>query len=200
MLATPGKLFAAPGWVYELKYDGFRTLASKRAGAIALHSRTGREMAARFPEVVDALRTVGADLVVDGELVICDDMGRPQWRRLQRRNVLRERKRIQSAAAADPACIFAFDLLWLDGEDYRHFPLVIRKAMLARVLRGCDRVKYADHFEGSPAHLWQMAVQLELEGIVAKDGSSVYSPGRTTRWQKVKTDAGAERERQRRPR
>lgn len=199
MIATPGKLFAARGWLFELKYDGFRCLASKIGGAVRLLSRNGNDMTARFPEVVESLRAIAADLVVDAELVVCDEMGRPQWDRLHRRHAARSAKTIAARASADPACLFAFDLLWLDGEDYRHFPLSIRKMMLARTVRDCPRVKAAEHFENSPTPLWQMALQLELEGIVAKDASSVYSAGRSTRWQKIKTPAGAERERQRRP-
>ena len=78
---------------------------------------------------------------------------------------------------------------WVVG----NFPLTIRKAMLARVLAGSDRIKYAEHFEDSPAELWALAKRLDLEGIVAKHGSSTYSAGRSDRWVKIKTAAGAER-------
>jgi bifunctional non-homologous end joining protein LigD len=106
---------------------------------------------------------------------------------------------VRTAAAQNPACIFAFDLLWLDGQDYRNYPLVIRKAMLHKTLKGSKRIIYAAHFENSPPEVWALATIFELEGIVAKDGSSIYTAGRTTRWQKIKTDLGAERERLRRP-
>jgi len=124
MVATPGKLFAGRGWIFELKYDGFRCLASTRRGiGVRLESRNGRDMTACFPELAEELAAIDADLVVDGEVVICDEMGRPQWNRLHKRHMLRNPRRIATAATADPACIFAFDLPWLNGEDYRHFPL-----------------------------------------------------------------------------
>ncbi|MGZ5165227.1 MAG: ATP-dependent DNA ligase [Burkholderiales bacterium] len=199
MLATPGTLFSAPGWIFELKYDGFRCLASKWGDVIRLESRNGRDMSGCFPELVEAMRAVEHSFVCDGELVVLDEQGRPQWERLKRRHVLRHPARIRQAAAEEPACIFAFDLLWLDGEDYRARALLDRKWALYEVLGQRGRVRHAGHFADSSAELWQMAVELELEGIVAKDAGSIYTAGRATRWLKIKTDVGAERERQRRP-
>lgn len=144
MLATPAKaLFHARGWIYELKYDGFRCLATKHGKRVRLESRNGRDMAPQFPELVDAMRALDHDLVLDGELVICDERGHPQWDRLRNRSVRRNEESIRSAAAEDPAAIFAFDMLWLDGEDYRGFPLVVRKAMLRDALKGSRRIIYA---------------------------------------------------------
>jgi bifunctional non-homologous end joining protein LigD len=201
MLATLAKVpFSAQGWIYELKYDGFRCLASKVSERVCLMSRNGNDMADRFPEVVVAMAAIPADVVLDGELVICDELGCSQWSRLQKRHVIRRPDRVRAAAAADPACIFAFDLLWLNGEDYRPYPLVIRKAKLSETLKGSKRIMYASHFENSAAEVWALATKFELEGIVAKDGSSTYSAGRTTHWQKIKTEFGRHRERLRRPR
>lgn len=140
-----------------------------------------------LPRLADELAAIDADLVLDGELVICDEIGRPQWHRLHKRHLLRNPRRIDAASQADPACISAFDLLWLNGEDYRHFPLVVRKAQLGAILRGRRRVKYADHFENSPGPPWHLAEKLEPEGIVAKAAASVYRAGRTHSWMKIKT-------------
>jgi ATP-dependent DNA ligase len=71
--------------------------------------------------------------------------------------------------------------------------------MLHKTLTGSQRIIYAAHFENSPAEVWALAKKFELEGIVAKDGSSIYTAGRSTRWLKIKTEVGAERERDRRP-
>ncbi|MGZ5121754.1 MAG: ATP-dependent DNA ligase [Burkholderiales bacterium] len=200
MLATPAKVpFSAQGWIFELKYDGFRVLASKKGKRVRLESRNGRDMTAEFPELAAAMRTLRHDVVIDGELVICDDRGCPQFARLGQRARLRRPDRIGVAAAKDPAAIFAFDLLELDGEDYRGYPLVIRKGMLQQAVSGSERIIYAGHFENSAAELWALAKKFKLEGIVAKDGSAAYAAGRSTRWQKIKTQLGAERERKRRP-
>jgi len=199
MLATPGKLFSAPGWIYELKHDGFRVLVTKCGDVLRLESRNGRDMSGLFPELLDEIRSIGHDFVADGELVILDDQGCPQWDRLQRRHVLRHTHRIQQAAVDDPAVIFAFDLLWLDGADVRPRPLLERKQALKGVLPANRRIRYTGHFANSCSDLWRLAVQMQMEGIVAKDVSSAYTAGRSTRWLKIKTEVGAERERQRRP-
>ena len=200
MLATPAKVrLSLPGWIYELKYDGFRCLVSKRRHVVRLESRNGRDLSPYFPELVAEIAPIPHDFVADTELVVLDEKGCPQWNRLTKRHAPRSPDAIRRAAAADPAAIFAFDLLWLDGADLRPRPLLERKAALLGILPGNRRIRYARHVANSSTDIWQMAVQLELEGIVAKDAASVYSPGRTTRWLKIKTDAGAEREKQRRP-
>lgn len=200
MLATPGKLFSAPGWIFELKYDGFRCLVVKTLDVVSLLSRSGREMGACFPEIVEAARAVPHDFVADGELVIVDETGRPQFEALTRRNAMRSPARIRKAAAEQPAAVFAFDLLWLDGEDFRERRLLDRKAALYDLLGQRRRIRHTGHFAASSRELWQLALQLELEGIVAKEAASTYTAGRTTRWQKIKTPAGEAREAARRSR
>jgi bifunctional non-homologous end joining protein LigD len=199
MLATPGKLFSAKGWIFELKHDGFRCLVTKLGGGVRLESRSGRDMSACFPELVDEIMPIRADFVADAELVVLDEQGRPVWERLTARQAIKNPARIRQAAAEDPAALFAFDLLWLNGADFRPRPLLERKDALYRTLPANRRIRYAAHFADSSKDLWQLAVELELEGIVAKDAASVYTAGRSARWLKIKTDAGAERERQRRP-
>lgn len=68
MLATPGKLFSAAGWIFELKHDGFRCLVTKTGGVVRLESRNGRDLSPYFPELVDEIRPIRADFVADGEL------------------------------------------------------------------------------------------------------------------------------------
>jgi bifunctional non-homologous end joining protein LigD len=119
---------------------------------------------------------------------------------LTARHVIKNPARIRQAAAQDPAAIFAFDLLWLNGADFRPRPLLERKAALHGTLPANRRIRYAAHFADSSKELCQLVVDLELEGIVAKDAVSIYTAGRTARWLKIKTQAGAERERRRRPR
>jgi bifunctional non-homologous end joining protein LigD len=99
MLATHGKLFSAAGWIYELKYDGFRCLICKHGETVRLESRNGLDKSACFPELVDELRPIPHDFVADGELVVLDEHGCPQWDWLQKRHVLRDPGRIRRAAA-----------------------------------------------------------------------------------------------------
>ena len=198
MLATPGTLASWKGWIYELKYDGFRCLISKRRDIVRLESRSGRDMSECFPELVDEIRPIPQDFIADAELVVLDEQGRPVWERLKARHVIRKPERIRQAAA-DPAVLFAFDLLWLNGADFRVRPLIERKAALHRLLPANRRIRYAGHFLDSCKELWALANEHELEGIVAKDAASPYKTGRTSRWLKIKTKVGAARERARRP-
>lgn len=198
MLATAAKApFSAPGWVYELKYDGFRCLVCKRGGVVRLESRNGRDMADAFPELVAEIAPIRGDFVLDCELVILDEQGRPEWDRLHRRHMTRKPERARMAAAEDPAALFAFDLLSLDGADFRPRPLLTRKSALHALVPGNRRIRYAGHFHDDCADLWRMALGLELEGIVAKDAASPYVAGRATTWRKIKTPFGVEREKRR---
>jgi ATP-dependent DNA ligase len=174
-------------------------LITKHGDTVRLYSRNGLDKAYCFPELVDEIRPIPHDFVADGELVILDENGCPQWDRLQKRHVIKNPQRIRRASIEDPAAIFAFDLLWLDGADFRKRTLLERKDALHRLLPANRRVRYARHMNDSSAEVWQLAVQMDVEGIVAKDGASIYTAGRTTRWQKIKTDIGAEREKQQRP-
>jgi bifunctional non-homologous end joining protein LigD len=96
-LATLGKLFSAPGWIYELKYDGFRCLVCKHGDIVRLESRRGRDMGVMFPELVAEILVISADFVADAELVVLDDQGRPQWDRLHRRHAVHSPDRIRRA-------------------------------------------------------------------------------------------------------
>ena len=197
MLATPGKLRSDRGWLYELKYDGFRCLVSKYRKIVRLESRSGRDMSECFPELVEEIRPIRQDFVIDAELVVLDEQGRPVWERLRARHMIRKPERIREAAATDPAALFAFDLLCLNGADFRVRSLLERKAVLHRLLPANRRIRYAGHFLGSCEELWTLANERELEGIVAKDAASTYTAGRTSRWLKIKTIIGrSEKERE----
>jgi bifunctional non-homologous end joining protein LigD len=198
MHATPGKLFSARGWIYELKHDGFRCLVKKRGDAVRLESRSGRDMSDRFPELVAEIQPIPRDFIADSELVVLDTEGRSVWERLHARHRLQDPAKIKHAAASEPAVIFAFDLLWLDGADLRARALLQRKDALHRMLPANRRIRYAAHVNDDCSDLWQLANAMDLEGIVAKRGDSFYSAGRSDYWQKVKTMVGAERERERR--
>ena len=120
--------FTRAGWVFEIKYDGFRSLAVHQGEDVALVSRRGNDMTRCYPEVAAALRTLPR-IVIDGELVILDSTGRPQFDRLRRRLALKRPGAVEFAARQEPATLMAFDLLMLDGKDLRRLPLLKRKAV-----------------------------------------------------------------------
>lgn len=142
MLAPTARPFNRPGWIFELKYDGFRVLAGRRDKEVRLISRRGTDLLPCYPEISDCLAELPG-LLIDGELVVLDAHGRSDFETLRRRLALKRPTSVDDAAKRTPAAIFAFDLLQLRGKDVRALPLLKRKALEA--LRGSERVQYLDH-------------------------------------------------------
>jgi len=177
--------FDHPDWIFELKLDGFRSLAYIEAGECRLVSRNGntfasfRDLAA---QVAASFR--GADGVLDGEIVCLDENGCPQFEDLMfRRGEL---------------FFVAFDALHLDGDDVRGLPLLERKRMLRRAVPRSSnrsyRLRYLDHIEANGCALYGMACERELEGIVAKHRGGPYDARRPL-WVKIKNPAYTQAER-----
>jgi bifunctional non-homologous end joining protein LigD len=189
MLAeTRDRPFSDPGWLFELKLDGYRLLAAKSGGPPRLFSRNGNDLAATFPEVS---RAVGAlplgRVLLDGEVVALDDSGRPSFQRLQQRAKLTRALDIRRAAVENPVTFFVFDLLAAEDFDVRPLPLVKRKELLRRLLPPAGLIRFLDHFQGDGEVLYQQVRGLGLEGIVAKRADSTYRAGRSPSWLKVRT-------------
>jgi bifunctional non-homologous end joining protein LigD len=106
MLAELSAPFSKPGWLFEIKYDGFRMLAGRHRGRPRLRYRRGADATTAFPEVAEALAALPhRDLVFDGEVVVLDDDGRPNFQRLQQRFQSRRRDAAR-AAGEHPATLF----------------------------------------------------------------------------------------------
>ena len=191
------KPFTRAGWIFELKYDGFRVLAGRHGDTVTLVSRRGTNLLPNYPEIGECLKAL-PDLALDGELVMLDDVGRPQFEPLSRRLRLKKSDAIMSASRKHPAVVFAFDLLGLKGKDLRRLPLLTRKAMLKDVLKDSARIRHVEHIGEEGERLFKMAERLGLEGIVAKRAASAYPKGRTSDWVKLKTTAGRRIDAQRR--
>jgi len=188
LIGERGRPFSDPGWVFEMKMDGFRVLA--HAGAVPrLVSRNGTNLGPAFPEVVTALQTL-PELVLDGELVVLDAEGRPLFERLRRRFAMKAPHSVKAASATEPAVLFAFDLLGHGNRDWRPQPLLKRKAALEKGLAGGDLVQYLSHVGEQGERLYEAVDGLGLEGIVAKPADSPYRKGRTSGWLKIKTPHG----------
>jgi bifunctional non-homologous end joining protein LigD len=177
MLATNAeRLPAGEGWVFEVKFDGYRALASIRGGECRLRSRNGNDLTARFAPVAKALekavRTPNA--VVDGEVCALDDAGRPRFSLIQ--------------AGSGQLVYYAFDVLEADGEPLVDLPLPERQARLRQLIDRRNRtIRVSDSFDDGEA-LLEAANAQGLEGVMAKRVDSRYQPGRRTRdWLKVKT-------------
>jgi ATP-dependent DNA ligase len=154
-----------------------------------------RALEEAFPELVTAVANLPAEtLALDGELLVQDETGAPQFERLCKRALGRRFRTVTAAAIENPAAIFAFDILYLDGRDCRELPLLERKAILTEQVCDAKRIKCAQHIEERGEELFAEVKRLELEGMVAKEASSAYAAGRSRQWLKIKTAAGRARE------
>ncbi len=194
MLAeTSPKPFNRSGWVFELKYDGYRVLASRRVedgkGRAELHYRSGIDATRLFPEIARAVAALPAEgLILDGEVVVLEDSGRPSFQRLQKRAQLQRGGDIARGALEHPATYFAFDLLACEGFDLRGLPLVSRKELLAGLLPPAGPVRYADHVEERGEDLYRAVREAGAEGVVGKRGDAAYVGGRSDKWLKVRAE------------
>ncbi|HVT41166.1 MAG TPA: DNA ligase D [Gemmatimonadaceae bacterium] len=190
MLAEPAeKAFSRDGWLFELKLDGYRLLASKFRGEALLLTRNGNDYTAVFPEIARAIKAIPLDeCIVDGEVVVMDDQGKPSFARLQQRGRLSSPIDIRRAAVELPAIFFAFDLLAFEDFDLRPLPLTQRKAMLMDTLPKLGAVRALDHIEREGEAFLEQVGALGLEGIIAKRADTPYRGGRSDVWLKIKAE------------
>ena len=189
MLAeTADEAFDDPGWIYELKYDGWRMSAERGGGRAMLAYRSGDDSTALYPEIAKAVAMLPVDARLDGEVVVLDTEGRPSFQGLQGRARLGRGEDVARAAMERPATFFAFDLLSVGGLDVRPLPLAERKRLLERIVPKLGPVRYADHVEAHGKDLFREVRARGLEGIVAKRADSPYRSGRSAAWLKIRID------------
>lgn len=172
------KPFTHPDWIFEVKWDGFRALAFIQQGKALLKSRSGLDFSARFKPVIEQLKKIPIDVILDGELVILDEKGRSHFQLMQ------NYQRTQQGKLA----YYVFDLLFKEGEDLRSLPLLERKETLKKLLKPLrlSRVRYSDHILEKGEAFFKVAVQQQLEGIMGKKASSPYQSRRSSDWVKIK--------------
>lgn len=175
--------FRDEGWLFEIKWDGYRVEAVVRDGSVELFTRNGNDASAYFPRLLSPPTWIEArEAIVDGEVVALDDAGRPDFSLLQER--ISEGRGGRTAVAL---VYQAFDLLYLDGRSLLEVPLEQRKRLLEHVLRPNARVRYASHVDTEGVAFFEAAAAQGLEGVVAKRRGSRYEPGRrVTTWLKLK--------------
>jgi bifunctional non-homologous end joining protein LigD len=165
------------GWVHEIKFDGYRIQFRIAGGEATAFSRRGLDWTGKFPELAKAMASL-PDAVIDGEVVALGPNGETDFSRLQ-----------EALSREDSAGLvyYAFDLLFLEGQDLRQEPLVDRKARLEKLLAKPPRnVRYVEHFETRGSAVLKSACRLSLEGIVSKDAAAAYRSGRSDLWIKTK--------------
>lgn len=174
------------GFVFELKMDGVRAVLHHSLHP-KLTNRTGKDITYRYPDVVatwgrDYRSLAGRDVVLDGELLVLRE-GVPHFPSIHRRDAQENQLDIRRLMGSMPATFIPFDILRLDGRDVRALPYVARRDLLVETV-GLEQAVYATD---DGLTLWQVVMQSHLEGLIAKRRTSVYRPGRSTAWIKIKT-------------
>jgi bifunctional non-homologous end joining protein LigD len=161
-------------WAYEIKWDGYRTLVFVDDGGVRLQSSSGIDVTAKYPELAGLAASVNAgSAIIDGELVVLDDQGRPRFELLQRHET--------------EVAFYAFDVLQIDGADTVDLPYEQRRSLLASLLEAGTHWMVPAHRVGDGAALLEATAERGLEGVMAKRLGSPYQPGRRTpNWRKVK--------------
>jgi len=187
MLATlVDEPFSDPQWIFETKWDGFRSVCFIDRGRARFVSRNQIEMTPQYPELENVPKQINAkQAILDGEIVALDEHGMPRFQLLQ--NKLRIRSGSYAKATRAQLVYFVFDLLYHDGYDLMNCPVVERKALLEQILRPASFVKYADHVEAHGEEFFRQIEKFRLEGMIAKRAASKYVQKRTSDWLKVKT-------------
>jgi bifunctional non-homologous end joining protein LigD len=171
------KPFDDERWLFEVKWDGIRLVSFIDDGKVSFQTRAGRIVDAEFPQLQAISHLVNAkQAVLDGEVVVLDEEGRPSFQLLQNRGT-----------EARPMQYVVYDLVYFDGQRLFKVPLEDRKRLLREIVRDGGVVKYSDHVLGQGKAFFKAAQEKRLEGIVAKLRDSTYQPGaRTGAWLKIK--------------
>lgn len=175
--------FDSPEWLFEIKWDGYRAIAEVNNKGNRLYSRNGLTFDKAYPKIFNALSTVKTEAIIDGEIVVFDDNGKPSFQRMQNyRNT--DKCAIQ---------YYVFDCVEIKGKSITHLPLVERKELLKDILLESNYIRYCDHVEDEGKKLFEQMKKMGLEGMIAKRKDSKYHKAkRSPDWLKIKNIQGQE--------
>lgn len=171
--------FTDSEWQFELKLDGYRTLAYLQSGKADLRSRRNNSFNRKFNELQNALSEWKINAVIDGEIVVLNEEGRPDFNGIQLWETKKEGQLV----------FYAFDLLWIDGINIMNEPLYLRREALKQLMPESGVIRFSDHIDEIGKDFFEIARKNNLEGIVAKRKDSVYVPDfRSKTWLKIKIE------------
>lgn len=183
MLATlTDEPFSGSGWLFEVKYDGYRCLVFREAEQVKLLSRNGLNLNAKFPELAEAAEELPANCVLDGEIIVPDKTGGGDFSKLQKYFRKGQKYALR---------LILFDLIYLEGRDFTRIPLELRKAALELILDPIKdkRIVYSSHILDRGKEYFQASRKLGLEGVMAKKKDSLYHKNtRSDDWLKIKNE------------
>jgi bifunctional non-homologous end joining protein LigD len=182
MLATVTREpFTDEDWVYAVKWDGYRIMARIQRGKVRLSTRGAQDYTNKYAAIAESLSAIDRSMVLDGEVVVLDEEGKPDFDALQRYN-----------PATMQLTFFVFDILWIDGHSLVDLPLSQRREILEAVLPASMVFRISDQFTDGIG-LFEQMEKVGMEGILAKDSRSTYTPGkRSTSWLKIQTEIRGE--------
>jgi bifunctional non-homologous end joining protein LigD len=186
-VAGTGELPAGPDWAYEFKWDGVRAIVHLSEGKLRMYARSGAEITIAYPELTPLAGQLG-DAILDGEIVVLDEAGRPSFAALAERMHVRDAGRASKLAATLPVTLMIFDLLRLGDTDLTGLPYADRRGALEALELAGPHWLVPPSFTDGPA-TEAAARENTLEGLVAKRTTSVYRSGlRSPDWVKVKLE------------
>jgi bifunctional non-homologous end joining protein LigD len=171
---------AGAGWIYEVKFDGYRVLARIDGDDIRLFTRNGNNWTPRLKALRDEFAKLKIDQAwIDGEIAVLDEKGHPNFQLLQ--------GAFDTSRTRD-IVFFAFDLPYFGGYDLRRVPCIDRRALLRAVMKEnvTPHVRFSEHFDTDPGPLLKGACEQGLEGLIGKRADSIYVSNRSATWVKLK--------------
>jgi len=175
-MALAEQPFSHKDWLYELKWDGYRTMAYCSGQKVDLKSKKNNNFNKRFSEIRKGLQKLNLNAVIDGEIVCLNADGKANFNELI------------SGTQNGILVFYVFDILWFNGYNLQASPLIERRKILKSILPKSDLIRFSDHIMEKGVELFELAKTHRIEGIVAKHKDSTYQPGlRTKDWIKVKT-------------
>ena len=156
--------FSNENWLFEIKWDGYRAVATKHKDKIELYSRNHNSFMERYTPIAEAIRGLNHDIIFDGEIVVVDREGHAHFEWLQNWH----------QAPHGVLQYHIFDILWIDGRDVRTMPLRSRKALLKAILPKSTTLQYSDDIEAKGLELFSEMQRRGMEGMVAKRADSPY--------------------------
>jgi len=180
MLATlVDKPVDEEGWIYEVKWDGYRSLAYLNKGKVELRSRNNKDFNEKFYPIYEEFRQWPLNAILDGEIVVLKENGIADFGALQN---------WRSEADGD-LMFYAFDIIWLEGKDLMKIPVTERKEILGKIIPAEGIIRMSENFSAGGNEFFKLAEKMGLEGIIAKQEDSVYTPNiRSKEWLKIKTE------------